>query len=122
MNTSILNEIAVKNNVTVLKDEVVIFVPSTIQANQTTDNSVFVNKVASELSILNGGCTITNAEGCWNSDELGLIKESVTLVSSSCDELTSEKLIKVFELSKWIKESMSQEMVSVKINGTLFLV
>lgn len=102
-----------------LAHEVVIIVPSTVNAIESVDNTLQVNHVAGELSKLFGGATITSGQGCWNSDKEGLIKESVTLVSSSCEVVNFEA---VYNLAIWLKESMTQEAIAVKIDGVLYLV
>lgn len=109
-------------NVAVLTHEVKIIVPSTKEVNLAVSNAEMVNYVATELSILNGGATITSGEGCWNSDTLGLIKEGVAVVSSSCADLTSAVLEKVYQIGLKILVDMSQEAVSVYIDGTLVLI
>jgi hypothetical protein len=109
-------------NVLVLTHEVKIIVPSTKEVNLAVSNAEMVNYVATELSILNGGATITHGEGCWNSDKLGLIKEGVSIVSSKCDDLTSAVLEKIYQIGLKILVEMSQESVAVEIDGTLVLI
>lgn len=98
-----------------------VFIPSTINVNESCDNKKFVNIVAEKLSTLNGGATIyNNIQGCWNSDKEGLVKESVTIVYSAA--LDFSKAGEILNLCKWLKIEMSQEAISLKIDGKLFLI
>lgn len=99
-----------------------IYVPSTLQGNQTTDNTEILNFVTSELSRVNGGATIQDVSGCWNSDDFGLIKESVKVVYSFSSELSDDLINLTFDLAEKIKVEMSQEMVSIELDGVLYLV
>lgn len=105
-----------------LKDRIVVYVPSTVNVNQSIDNSVYVRHVMEELSKLFGGATAYDANGAWLSDEKGLVIEQVTMVYSFTDSLDNQKLEKVIELCEWIKEEMSQECVSLEVNGQLYFV
>ena len=106
-----------------LSHSVEIYVPSTVNVNESVDSSNYVNVVASGLSQINGGATIKSAEGCWYSDALKtVVRESITIIESSCAALDAGNVARFFELAKWIKSEMSQEAVSIKIDGELFLV
>jgi pyruvoyl-dependent arginine decarboxylase (PvlArgDC) len=121
VDTNVLKSIFGSNCI-VLENEVRIIVPSTKSVNQSVSNSAMVDYVAAELSAVNGGATITSGNGCWNSDEFGLIKEGVSVVSSNCAEITAELLTKVYQIGHKILVEMSQEAVSVVVNGTLILI
>lgn len=99
-----------------------IYVPSTLEGNQATDNSEILNHIASKLSDLNGGASIQDVTGCWNSDTHGLIKESVKVVYSYSPELSDDLINLTFDLAEKIKSEMSQEMVSIELDGVLYLV
>lgn len=111
-----------KVNTLTLAHEIKVIIPSTKNVNQSVSNAEMVNKVAQELSILNGGATIFDARGAWNSDELGLICEGVSVVVSSCNEITAEVLEKVYQIGLNILVGMSQEAVSVYLDGELNLI
>jgi hypothetical protein len=99
-----------------------VYVPSTVNANVTSDNTEILNFVASELSKVNGGATIQDVSGCWNSDEFGLIKEPVKVVYSYCKELTNEIVELTIALAEKIKSEMAQEMVSIELDSELYLI
>lgn len=119
-----LKELAIKKIERAIKLShcVKIYVPSTLEGNQTTDNTEILNHIASKLSELNGGATIQDVTGCWNSDTHGLIKESVKVVYSYSQELSDDLINLTFDLAEKIKSEMSQEMVSIELDGILYLV
>jgi len=101
-----------------LDSKVSIYVPSTQNVSEQVDNTVQVKNVIRELSGLFGGATATQAVGGWVSESGETILERVTIVYSFC---TSEQLREHFEdvyaIAQRIKEEMSQEAVTLEING-----
>lgn len=119
--TIITNKVQINpfESVFCLANQVKIFIPSTLNATEKTDNSKIIDEIASKLSELNGGATISNGQGCWNSDTFGLIKEDVTIITSSCESINYSAL---YDIAYQIKIDMNQESVAVEINGKLYLV
>ena len=101
-----------------LDSKVSVYVPSTVNVSEQTDNSEQVKNVIRELSQLFGGATATQAVGGWVSESGETILERVTIVYSFC---TSEQLREHFEdvygIAQRIKQEMSQEAVTLEING-----
>lgn len=101
-----------------LDSKVSIYVPSTNNVSVEVDNSEAVRSVIRELSQLFGGATATQAVGGWVSESGETILERVTIVYSFC---TSEQLRKhfddVYAIAQRIKEEMTQEAVTLEING-----
>lgn len=97
---------------------VAIYVPSTINVNEATDNSEQVKQTITELSLLFGGATASQAVGGWVSESGETVIERVTIVYSFC---TSEQLNAHFEdvynIAQRIKKDMAQEAVTLEING-----
>ena len=58
-----------------LKSKITVYIPATVNINETIDNTEFVNKAATLLSECFGGATSTEALGYWVSDTAGLVKE-----------------------------------------------
>ena len=107
-----------------LTEKVAIYVPSTVNVNQTIDNSQYTSKVSIELSRLFGGATQTNAIGSWYSKDLNkLVTEEVTIVYSNCTKSDLDKhLLKVVDIASRLCNEMSQECISLEINGVLHFV
>ena len=101
-----------------LDSKVSVYVPSTVNVSEQVDNSEQVTSVIRELSGLFGGATATQAVGGWVSESGETILERVTIVYSFC---TSEQLREHFEdvygIAQRIKQEMSQEAVTLEING-----
>lgn len=101
-----------------LDSKVSVYVPSTVNVSEQVDNSEQVKNVIRELSQLFGGATATQAVGGWVSESGETILERVTIVYSFC---TSEQLREHFEdvygIAQRIKQEMSQEAVTLEING-----
>lgn len=97
---------------------VAIYVPSTTEAVNSTDNTVMVKRVLTELSELFGGATATDAVGGWVSPTHGLITEKVTIVYSFCDKKDlMNRFASVMGLCEMVKKEMSQEAITLEING-----
>ena len=106
-----------------LKSKVAIYIPSTININQSIDNSEQVKNTCSFLSGLFGGCTAVNASGSWISDAGNLIQEPITIVYSYCNKLQLIKAKKsIVKFCKNICSEMLQEAVSLEINNQLYFV
>lgn len=106
-----------------LENEVAVIVPST-NGTSVADPVLIqtqIDKALVDLSLLNGGATAQPGIGCWVDDSGSLVKENVTVISSSCGDITIRTLRTLVTLSKAIKVAMNQEAVSVKINGTLYI-
>lgn len=108
---------------TTLDNSVSIYIPSTIDVNVNFDNAKHVNTILVRLSEIFGGCTSSQGVGCWKSENEGLVKESVTICKSFCTSEQLEKEINsVVGLCNWLKAAMSQEAISLEVNGKLYFI
>ena len=106
-----------------LNSKVAIYIPSTINVNQTVNNSEQVKKACVFLSGLFGGCTAVNGSGCWVSDTTGLVTEDVKIIYSFCSRLQLMKSKKsIFNYCRELCREMSQEAISLEINNQLYFV
>lgn len=106
-----------------LSNEIAIFVPSTIgsaPANQELVASV-VDQALVALSSVNGGATATAGTGAWIASDGKLVKESVVIVSSSCETITLETLRTLAKLRRLVRQTMQQEAVTARINNVLYI-
>lgn len=105
-----------------LNHKIVIWVPSTVNGNQPAPPELIAKWVRAAkilMSGLFGGFTTYNGQGGWYSPTNGLVEENVTIIQSFTDEEGLTKLDQVNELAKAIANDMSQEIVSVEVDGTL---
>lgn len=100
-----------------------IYVPSTVNVNQSVDNSAYVEKTARFLSDKFGGCTCMPAHGSWVANDKSLVVENVTICYAFCNAVAYYKSIA--EVKKFAQElcaEMSQEAISVEFNNKLSFV
>lgn len=100
--------------------KVSIYVPSTTNVNEKCDNSAQVMNVITELSKLFGGATASQAVGGWVCEDGNTVVENVTIVYAFCttDQL-NQNIDKVISICETLKKEMSQEAISLEINGQL---
>jgi hypothetical protein len=106
--------------------EVVVYVPSTQDADTTISEAEFKNRiieVETYLAKLFGGFSSNPVDGGYNSDEKGLIKEDVFKVFSFASRDGFEPKIEelVIQIKKWCKV-WGQEAIGLEFEGDLFYV
>lgn len=105
-----------------LQHRIAVIVPSTINGNQSASTDVIAKWTSAakvKFARLFGGFTAHNAVGGWVSQELGLIEESVTVVTSYTDEGGLEFVETVKEFAASMAEALGQEAVSVEVDHEL---
>ena len=106
-----------------LNHTVALFVPSTMDVDQQTDNSSQVQETLSFLGHLFGGATSSNAEGAWRSEDTSLVTEQVTIVRTFVSKKSLDKhLDDVFDFASGLKRDMKQEAVAISVDNQLILV
>lgn len=101
-----------------LNSKVAIYVPSTMNVNETCDNTEYVKNTIKQLSTWFGGATATPAIGGWVSASGEVVVEDVTIVYSYCNsENLAEHAKDIIDLCESIKKDMKQEAVTLEING-----
>lgn len=101
-----------------LDSKVSIYVPSTIEVNQTTDNRKQVERVIRELSTMFGGATASSAVGGWVAASGETVIEHVTIVYSFCtSEGLKNHIDDILNICESLKIEMSQEAITLEING-----
>jgi hypothetical protein len=112
------------NSYTVLPERIAIYVPSTVNVNEPASAEIVQNWVTETRRFLStefGGATSIAAIGSWNSNGV-VITEDVTIVYAFASKLTDVETDKVFAFAAALRDTFSQEAVSVEINGKLVLV
>ena len=108
-----------------LTHKVAVYVPSTVQGNIPAPVATverWVKESKTRLSRLFGGFTSYRAQGGWVSETQGLVEEDVTIVQAFTDESGLSHVPAVKALAQEIARDMSQEAVSVEVDGTLYFV
>lgn len=106
----------------ILKERIAIYIPHTVEVDITADNSLYVKGAVMLMSELFGGATAFKGIGGWISSDKGLITEEVTLVYSNTDVISDLAVDRVKSFAEYIKEELTQEAVSIEINGCLYLI
>ena len=112
------------NNLIKLSAKIAIYVPSTMNVNQTTDNAKQVNRVLRQLSTWFGGATASDAVGAWVSDTTGAtVTEKIKYCFSYCTtDLLNKHIDDVLNLCTALKNEMGQEAISLEINNELYFI
>ena len=98
--------------------KVSIYVPSTVNVNEQTDNSAQVKRTITELAQMFGGATASKAVGGWVCANGETVLEEVTIVYSFCSSAQlQENFAKVYAIAERIKTEMNQEAVTLEVNG-----
>lgn len=118
-----MEKLAALKNLIELSSSVKLYVPSTINVNQTIDNTKIVESVATALSNWFGGATALKAVGAWVSPQTGLVLENVTIVQSYCTETQLQENIADFiNLANRLKKEMTQDAIAIEVNNKLYLI
>lgn len=106
-----------------LSCSVKIYVPSTVNVNQSFDSQEWVDKTLKFLSDEFGGSTASKALGAWVSNRGELVKENVTMAFSYTSQTQLEQSIeKVYDFCLDMKAKLSQEAIALEVNNELYLV
>lgn len=106
-----------------LSCSVKIYVPSTVNVDQATDTTAWVDKALSFLSVEFGGSTASKALGAWVATNGQLIKENVTLVVAFANSSQLESSIeRVYDFCLQMKSELSQEAIALEVNNEMYFV
>lgn len=106
-------------------NEISIFVPSTLNVSEQTDNTKYVKAVIDMLvakyPIYN--LTFYNTEGSWYSEEQQkVVIENITIITARLKEVTEDDINYFIDVANYLKQEMNQEGVSLSINSALAIV
>jgi len=100
-----------------------IFIPTTININQQVDSSHYVEKALNFLGERFGGATSEEAQGIWNSQEIGLVGERLFKVHSYATSSDLKRhLDEIVDFVKKMKRELKQEAMALEINQKLTLI
>ena len=102
-----------------------VFIPSTLDVNNSIDNIEYVKKYYNYISnkYNNNTITTTHSEGSWFSDTTNsVVVENITILELHLKEVTQSDINFFLDLGLMVKEEMAQDAVSVMVNSALCLV
>jgi CRP-like cAMP-binding protein len=104
-------------------NQVSLFIPTTIDVNQTVDTTAFVERTLAFLGERFGGATTNRARGVWNSADSGLVGEEIHIVRSYATQADLNKHLKdILNYVEGLKRELKQEAMAVEINQKLMLI
>lgn len=99
-----------------------IIVPSTINVNESIDNTKFVKEVTDTLEYFGRNCQIMESEGSWLSENDGIVIEKSKIVFWNMQDISDFDILLQKSLGYYIKQEMTQEGVSLLVNDGLIIV
>lgn len=98
--------------------KVAIYVPSTVNVNETASNEKQVMEIIKRLSVLFGGATASDTVGGWVANDGQTVIEKIKIVYSYCtSEQLKDNIDTILEICENLKNEMSQEAITLEING-----
>jgi len=107
------------------KNNISLFVPSTININKYINNSYYVNYCYNKIKSLysNNNIKYYDTKGSWFSEDLQkVVIEDITIITLELNTITEVDIINFINLAAWIKQEMQQEGVSIAINTALAII
>jgi CRP-like cAMP-binding protein len=103
--------------------EIGVYIPTTIEVDQSFDTSPYVDKTLAFLGELFGGATSSQAQGVWNSDEAGLVNEAIHIVRAFTTRANLNRhLDTVLAFVESLKAELKQEAMALEVDQRLILV
>lgn len=104
-------------------NQVSLFIPTTVDVDQEIDTTTYVQRTLAFLGERFGGATSSEAQGVWNSEEVGLVAEKVYIVRSYASKTAlDEHLPQILNYVEKMKAELSQEAMAVEVNQKLMLI
>jgi CRP-like cAMP-binding protein len=104
-------------------NNIALYIPTTISVDKKLDTSGYVEKTLAFFGERFGGATSKQAQGVWNSEDVGLVGETVYIVNSYVTQADLNKFLdEIIEFVKKIKVELSQEAMALEVNQKLTLI
>ncbi len=103
--------------------QISVFIPTTVDVDQILDTSEVVERTLKFLAQRFGGATSKQAQGVWNSDEMGLVGETVFIVNTFVTQADLNKYLdEVVDYIKQLKDELRQEAMAMEVDQKLTLI
>jgi CRP-like cAMP-binding protein len=104
-------------------NQISVFIPSTLDVDTEADTTAYVTRALAFLGERFGGATSNAARGVWNSQQVGLVSEAITIVRSYATQSDlNTHLPAILDFVETLKQEMRQEAMAVEINHKLLLI
>lgn len=103
--------------------QIAVYIPTTIAVDQLCDTTPYVERALALLGARFGGATSTAAQGVWQSQEAGLVRESVYLVQTYATEAALNRYLdEIVGFVRMIKQELKQEAMAIEVDQKLMLI
>lgn len=103
--------------------QICVYIPTTMDVDQPIDTTPHVEQTLAFFGELFGGATCAKAQGVWNSDDAGLVGETVYIVRSYATASgLKTHLPRVLSYVEELKDTLKQEAMAVEVNQKLMLI
>ena len=103
--------------------QVGIYIPTTIGVDQQADTSAYVEKTLAFMGKLFGGATHEQVRGVWNSNDAGIVAESIHVVKSFCSpSALDQNMGAIVDYMETLKQDLQQEAMALEVNQKLMLI
>lgn len=104
-------------------NQIGVYIPTTIGVDASADTSSYVNRTLAFLGKLFGGATSNQAQGVWNSDQVGLVSEQVYVVRTYVTKADMDHYLgQVLEFVEQLKQELQQEAMALEVNQKMMLI
>ncbi|MCU0389715.1 MAG: cyclic nucleotide-binding domain-containing protein [Thermoflexibacter sp.] len=104
-------------------NNIAMYIPTTIDVDKQIDTTIYVEKTLNFFGARFGGATSKQAQGVWNSEQMGLVGETVYIVNSYVTQADLNKFLdEIIEYVKTIKVELKQEAMALEVNQKLTLI
>lgn len=102
---------------------IAVFIPTTMDVDQPINTEAYVKEVLNFMAERFGGATSREASGVWNSDEVGLVGETVNIVESYMNRQDMNLYLdEIVALVKRLKLELGQEAMALEVDRKLTLI
>lgn len=109
-----------------LQHTITVYVPTTIGEKQMHPKSdevaEMVDYVAKEMAKRHGGFTVTRGSGGWVNQAGETVHEPVYMVRSNLAEMDVTDTNHAVRIAEHVKDIMSQDLVSLEVDGKLYFI
>ncbi len=106
-------------------NQVGIYIPTTTDVDQVVDTSSYIQETKAFLGKIFGGAVATSSEaqGVWNSEEIGLVSETIHIVRTYVTQTELDRYLgDVLEYVEGLKGKLKQEAMALEVNQKLLLI
>jgi CRP-like cAMP-binding protein len=104
-------------------NQISVYLMPTVDGDNVIEPDTYVNKTLSVFSTRFGEASSSQAHAVWESEEAGLVSETVHIVRSYATQVDLDKYLPdVMEHMEWLKQELKQEAIAVEINQKLVLI